>query len=95
MGIEGSDLDGATARDLAVDGGAVVNALKDSGPAANAGLVVRDVIVAVDGRSVDSMNALVVALRSHRPGDVTTVEVMHDDQRMTRAVALAERPPNP
>ena len=92
MGIEGNDLDGATAHDLSVDGGAVVVSVKDDGPAKAAGLQARDVIVGMDGRPVISMGALVVALRQHRPGDVVPVDVMRDKQRMTRSITLAERP---
>jgi serine protease Do len=94
MGIEGSDLDGAMAHDLAVAGGAMINALKDGGPAATAGLAVRDIIVGVDGSTVASMNALVVALRRHRPGDVMTVEVIRDRQRSSKTITVAERPAN-
>jgi S1-C subfamily serine protease len=95
LGIEGSDLDGATAHDLAVPGGAMVSAIKDGGPADAGGLAVRDVIVAADGKPVSSMNALVVALRKHRPGEVMTVEVIRNRQRSTMAITVAERPANP
>ncbi|MGH9281293.1 MAG: S1C family serine protease [Acidimicrobiales bacterium] len=95
MGIEGSDLDGAMAHDLAVAGGAMINSLKDGGPAAAAGLAVRDVIVAIDGAPVGSMNSLVVALRKHRPGESMAVEVIRDRQRWTKNVTVAERPDTP
>lgn len=92
LGIEGSDVDGATARTLSVTGGALVNSLREGGPAEAAGLAVRDVIVGADGTPVASMNALVVALRTHRPGEVMTVEVVRNGQRMTRSVTVTERP---
>jgi S1-C subfamily serine protease len=95
MGIEGNDLDGATALDLDLDGGAIVNAVKDGTPAQAAGLAPRDVIIAVDGKPVGSMGALVAALRAHRPGDVVTIELVRDRKRSTRTLTLAERPANP
>ncbi|MDQ4098100.1 MAG: S1C family serine protease, partial [Actinomycetota bacterium] len=95
MGIEGNDLDGATALELDLDGGAIVNAVKEGTPAQAAGLAARDVIVAVDGKPVGSMGALVAALRAHRPGDVVTIELVRDRKRWTKSVTLAERPPNP
>jgi S1-C subfamily serine protease len=95
IGIEGNDLDGATALDLDLDGGAMVNSVKDATPAQAAGLAARDVIVAIDGKPVQSMGALVAALRLHHPGDVVTIDVVRDRQRSTRTVTLAERPPNP
>lgn len=95
IGIEGADLDGATAHDLNLDGGARVVSVRDEGPASAAGLQARDVIVSVDGKPILSMGALVVALRAHRPGDVIRVEVTRDRERMTKTVTLAERPTNP
>jgi S1-C subfamily serine protease len=94
IGVEGGDLDGPTAHDLSLDGGAMVSAVRPEAPAAAAGLAARDVILSVDGKPVLTMGGLVVSLRTHRPGDVITVEVMRDRQRMTTRVRLAERPAN-
>ncbi len=92
IGIEGNDLDGATARDLDVDGGARILSVRDESPAAAAGLAARDVILSLAGRPVSSMGALVVALRSHRPGAAVSVEVVRDGERLMKTVTLAERP---
>jgi S1-C subfamily serine protease len=92
LGVEGSDLDGATARDLNLDGGAMIEKVKADSPAERAGLAARDVIVKVDGKPVTSMTMLVVAVRSHRPGDVFTVEVVREKQRHGMTVTVAERP---
>lgn len=92
LGVEGSDLDGATAQDLNLDGGAIIENVKADSPAERAGLAPRDVIVRVDNKPVTSMTMLVVAVRSHRPGDVFTVEVVRDKQRHGMTVTVAERP---
>ena len=92
LGVAGSDLDGATARDLNLDGGAMIEEVKADSPAARAGLAPRDVIVRVDDKPVTSMTMLVVAVRSHRPGDVFTVEIVRDKQRHGMTVTVAERP---
>jgi putative serine protease PepD len=42
-------------------------------PGASAGLQAGDVITKVDDRQVDSSDALIAAVRSHRPGDTVTV----------------------
>lgn len=94
IGIEGGDLDSATAHDLSLDGGAMVSTVRPDAPAASAGLAARDIILSLDGTPVLSMGALVVSLRAHQPGDVVTVEAMRDRQRMTTRVTLAERPAN-
>ena len=92
LGVAGSDLDAATALDLNVDGGAMIEEVKADSPAARAGLSARDVIVRVDGKPITSMGMLVVAVRSHRPGDVFTVEIVRDKQRHGMTVTVAERP---
>ena len=92
LGVEGSDLDGVTAQDLKIDGGAMIEKVKADSPAEKAGLAPRDVIVRVDNKPVTSMTMLVVAVRSHRPGDVFTVEILRDKQRHGMTVTVAERP---
>jgi S1-C subfamily serine protease len=92
LGVEGSDLDGATAVELNVEGGAMIEKVKADSPAERAGLAPRDVIVKVDGKPVTSMGMLVVTVRAHRPGDVFTVEIVRDKQRHGMTVSVAERP---
>jgi serine protease Do len=93
LGVEGADLDGTTARELDVDGGALVERVKADSPAERAGLAPRDVIVALDGKAVTSMGMLAVAVRSHRPGDVLTLDVVRDKQHHGLKVTVVERPP--
>jgi len=93
LGVEGNDLDGATAQALDVDGGAIVERVKAGSPAERAGLAARDVIVGVNGKPVTSMGMLVVSVRSHRPGEVCTLDVVRDNQHHAMLVTVAERPP--
>ena len=95
LGIEGSDLDGAMAEELNLDGGAMVGRVKDGSPAERSGVAARDVVVAVDGHQVKSMGELVVALRGRAPGQTVILEVVRDHQHRSMAVTLAERPPSP
>ena len=92
LGVAGSDLDEATAQELKLDGGAMIEEVKADSPAARAGLAPRDVIVRVANKPVTSMTMLVVAVRAHRPGDVFTVEVVRDKQHHGMTVTVAERP---
>jgi len=92
LGIEGGDIDRTTATDLNVDGGAMVALVKPGSPAEQGGLAPRDVIVSLNGRAVQSMGELVVALRSYGPGDTVGLEVMNGRERRTLRVTLVERP---
>jgi S1-C subfamily serine protease len=91
LGVEGSDVDQATADQLELVGGAVVKRVVGGSPAAAAGFKSGDVIVAVDGTAVRTMAALVVALRSHKVGDRVKVSFMRDGNRRDVTVALQER----
>lgn len=93
LGVEGADLDGSTAHELDVDGGAIIENVKPDSPAERAGLAPRDIIVALDGRAVTSMGMLAVAVRTHRPGDVLILDVVRDKQHHPMTVRVAERPP--
>jgi serine protease Do len=95
LGIEGTDVDPTTAKDLAVDGGALVRRVVKDSPADKAGLVARDVIVGVDGHTVNTMGGLVVALRGRKPGDGVAVDVLRGHDRKHMKINLVERPANP
>lgn len=92
LGIEGVDMTAAAAEERGVDGGALVEGVVDGSPADDAGLAGGDVIVAVDGRPVASMSALVVALRGHDPGDDVELRCVRDGDDMVVTVTLVEKP---
>ncbi len=93
LGIDGRDLDAASAQRAGVPGGAVVVDTVEGSPARLAGLEPGDVVVAVAGRDVDSMSALVITLREREPGDHVEVAVVRGGERMTVGVELGTRPP--
>ena len=95
LGVEGSDLDGATATRLGVDGGALIDKVLVDGPAERARLAPRDVIVAIEGEVVTTMGALVVNLRGRAPGDVIVLDVIRDARERDVRVSLSERPTSP
>jgi S1-C subfamily serine protease len=92
LGVEGGDLAPAEARRLGVDGGAVVRKVRDGSPAATAGLAPRDVIVAVDGVTVQSMSALKVTLRGRRPGQAVDLRFLRDGKEQRVVTTLASPP---
>jgi photosystem II stability/assembly factor-like uncharacterized protein len=56
-------------------GGAKLTQITDDGPAAKAGLKVNDVVVAADGKKVDSYDDLLEALVPKKPDDVLKLDV--------------------
>lgn len=61
-------------------------------PAATAGVLPGDLILAVDDRAVHSRWALVLAVRRHAIGEQVRVEVLRDGARRTFDVVLAAGP---
>jgi putative serine protease PepD len=91
LGVEGDDLDRATASSLGVAGGAHVRTVVTGSPAAKAGIAVGDVIVAVGTTSVSSMSQLSGILRQHRPGDTLAVSLLRGSDRYTVSITLADQ----
>lgn len=92
LGIEGEDVDPRRARELGLEGGAVVKRVKEASPAAEAGMGPGDIITAVDGKTVASMAALVLTLRSYKPGDIIALSFMRMGEKRLVTVALTARP---
>jgi putative serine protease PepD len=94
--IIGASLDGGfegpgarIATDAAADG---TPPLVSGGPAEKAGLRPGDVIVAIDGSKVADSAELIVAIRSHRPGETVTLSVQRSgDQRQIRVTLAATK----
>ena len=95
LGIEGTDVDPTTAKQMSIDGGALIGRVVQGSPADKSGLQTRDVIVGLDNQPVKSMGALVVALRTHRPGDAVSLDIRRGNDQRRMTVSLIERPPNP
>ena len=95
LGVEGEDADDDLAGQLGITGGAVVKNVVAGSPADKAGITATDVITDVDGNQVISMGALVLAMRSRRPGDRITIGLMHHDRYRTTQAVLVEQPPDP
>ncbi len=91
LGIEGRDLDAATATDAGLKGGAEVNTVRRGSPAADAAVIAGDVIIALDDEQVPSMAGLVIALRDHAPGDEVVLTLIRQGELLDVTVLLEER----
>lgn len=73
------------------DRGLLVTAVAAEGPAAVAGLVVGDIIVAFDGAPVDDHDTLIARLRGDRVGTVVTLGLVRGHGALDLAVTVGER----
>jgi S1-C subfamily serine protease len=72
--------------------GTIVTEVAANGPAAQAGLRPKDIIIDVMGSPIDSASSLVVAIREFDPGDLVTVVYLRDGIRQSAVVTLGDRP---
>jgi serine protease Do len=72
--------------------GALVQDVTPGSPGARAGIRTYDVIVAIDGKPIDSNDALIQLIAARQPGSSATVQVVRDGRPLNFTVKLAERP---
>jgi serine protease DegQ len=94
MGIQPGELTPETARQLGLrtTSGVVVLDVVRGGPAGKAGLRPGDVLTALDGKQVTTVEDFLAALRPHRPDDTVTVTYLRGSARQDAKVTLADRP---
>jgi putative serine protease PepD len=83
---------GITVADSTSGSGAEVSSVKDSTPAASAGLKAGDVITAIDGDPVTSADDLTAKISAHKPGDKVTLSVTRNGATQKIVVTLGTRP---
>ena len=94
LGVQGTTVDAQISEryGLAVDEGAVVGAVTDGSPAAEAGLREGDIIIAVAGAEVTSMLDLVGRISAQQPGDTVEIDLVRGGEKLTLEVTLGEAP---
>ena len=70
------------------DEGARIDEVPTGTPAAAAGLRSDDLVVAINGQRVTDGIALIVAIRTHQPGETVTLTVERDGDQRTVEVTL-------
>jgi serine protease Do len=76
---------------LARDHGAMLSDVRPRSPAAFAGLLPGDLVVSLDGKPMENGRQLQIDLYRHVPGDVVSLEILREGQRMTVPVAMGQR----
>jgi hypothetical protein len=77
---------------LARRAGVLVEALTPGAPAEREGVVPGDVVVAVDGRTVEGVDPFLTTIERLPSGQRIELTIVRNGQRLTRSVALTERP---
>ncbi len=77
---------GVSVRDNS-DGGALVVDVTGGGPGEQAGLKSGDVVTKLDDRRIDTSDALVAAVRSHKPGDKVRLELSNGSRTVEATLA--------
>jgi len=92
MGVKLMELSDEDKKDLGVKGGLKIAEVVEDGPAAKAGLQADDVLLAVDGRDIDSMQELAPLMQAAGPGTKVKLDVMRDGKKKSMTVTLAPHP---
>jgi serine protease Do len=85
----------ASALKLPQDWGVILGDVFPKTPAAVAGLQVGDLVLTLDGKSMENGRQFDVNLYRRAVGDIVTLEVRRADQTLKIPVAVAERPDDP
>lgn len=90
LGVTASSADTGMAEALGAPGksGLIVDAVGKGGAAEAAGMRIGDLLLSVDGRRLEVVRDLSMALIDSRPGDKVTVRVVRDGKPLDLAVAL-------
>jgi len=93
LGVAITDVDAEKVQTLKLKDqhGAVITLIDHDAPAGQVGLKINDVILAVDGQSVENSEQLRKMLRELPPGHKMSLEISRDGNIQTLAVQLAER----
>ena len=76
---------------LTVSQGAMLEEIVAGTPAARADLQAGDIIIALDGQSIDDRHPLVSLLLEHVAGETITLDVVRDGDTLQKTLTLGER----
>jgi serine protease DegQ len=84
--------DAASSAATGRDGGLLIVGLADGGPAARSGLLVGDIVLAMDGTAVHEPHDVLDALERTAPGRTVNFDLLRGGVRTSQVVTVGERP---
>ncbi len=72
--------------------GLIVLSLEPEGPSARAGVLIGDILISLDGRSVPDTDDIQSVLESHRVGQAVEAEVLRGGAAAKVSIVIGERP---
>jgi S1-C subfamily serine protease len=72
--------------------GALISRVEPDSPADTAGMADGDIVIAIDGNTVDGAAGLVAAIRDRGPGESVELTVIRDGALTDLIATLVERP---
>jgi serine protease Do len=75
--------------------GVIISDVAPNGPGDRAGLKPGDVVLTLDGRSMENARQFEVNVYRGRVGDIVTLEVLRGSETVKTTAAIAERPDDP
>lgn len=93
LGISGYNMDEDIANQIGVsqNTGVLVGEITEAGPASSAGLQIGDIIVGIDGESVENFNDLTAALKEKQPNDTVKLTIIRGEEQGEVSVTLGTK----
>ena len=95
LGVSVMDLDESTADLYSLPAGSYVQSVVAGSCAEKAGILPKDIIIAVGGYAIEGNSTLQTALRKFRAGDTTTITVYRAGAEVELTITFDERPQDP
>ena len=94
IGVEPQELNAELAQAFSVKAasGVIITGVLQSGPAARAGVVPGDVLLAVEGQPIQTVAELLAKVSALKPGRPARLKFLRNNQELEFAVTPAQRP---
>ena len=89
-GIHLQELNKGLAKYFETDEGVLISDVEEDSPAEKAGIEAGDIIVSIDGKSIEDVGDVQKLIRKHDPGDEATFEIIRKGNKKTIEVELGE-----